>query len=95
MIPVSPQKRAGQAVGTAPAKIVGFVMTLNGNKTVCSLCHRNHGNSFIVQRGDERLRLGSGCVQKVGIGRRELARAFSKVTVVSSRLAYDLMKEGE
>jgi len=74
-------------------KILGIVIATNGEKRKCSLCHRKHGRSFICKNeAGERFYFGSGCVQKVGVSRLELASVLSKVTVQSARLSYEMQK---
>ena len=75
-------------------KLKGFAMSFDGDKTKCSFCNRTHGRSFVVEDDEgKRLHLGSGCVQKAGIDRKELASTLSKVTVQMARLSYEMIKE--
>ena len=74
-------------------KIIGFAMSLNGIKTKCSLCGRSHRRSFLVEdEKGQKTHYGSGCIQKIGIDKRQLASTLSSVTVQTARLSYELMK---
>ena len=75
-------------------KVIGFMMALNGNKRKCSRCNRKHGRTFICEdEAGKHFYFGSGCVQKEGINKFELASAMSKVTVQTARLSQELIKE--
>ena len=75
-------------------KIIGFMMALNGKKRKCSMCNRTHGRTFICEDEEgKHFYFGSGCVQKAGIDKIELAAAMSKVTVQTARLSQELIKE--
>lgn len=74
-------------------KIIGFVASLNGIKAKCDLCGRKHGRSFVVKHDDgTQKHYGSGCIQKIGINKIELARALSLITVQTARLSYELLR---
>ena len=75
-------------------KVIGFMIAFNGNKRKCSRCSRTHGRTFICEDEEgNHFYYGSGCVQQMGLDKKELASAMSKVTVQTARLSYELMKE--
>ncbi len=74
-------------------KVIGLVINFDGKKTQCSNCNRSHGRSFVCEdETGKRFHYGSGCVQKVGIDKQQLASTLSKVTVQSARLSYELTR---
>ena len=75
-------------------KVIGFMIALNGNKRKYSMCNRTHGRTFICEDEEgSHFYYGSGCVQKAGIDTLELARAMARVSVQTTRLSMELLKE--
>jgi len=79
-----------------PMKIVALFVAFNGEKKECALCKRPHGRSFVCRTDDGKLEFyGSGCIQKTGIDKMQLASVLSKATVQTARMSYDLLKGAE